>query len=209
MTIDEGRPSINRISRRSLLRGGLLAGAGVATVGAMSAVLTGTAKASTPNPQYGWGFCHYCNVMWYTPGQSGSACAYPHSGGRHAVASGSLNYGLHNSMPGLVNTSDPQPNWSFCSSCQGLFWTGNLGVCAGNWNGTVFSGHVTGRTNYDMYFNTTGQAYWRWCTLCSLLYYQGSNSEAPVGACPSAILSGGASHLGGDTIYDVGYAGTF
>jgi hypothetical protein len=176
----------------------------------MSAVLTGTAKASsTPNPQYGWGFCHYCNGMWYTPGQSGSACASsasPH--GKHAVASGSLNYGLHNGIPGLVNTSDPQPNWSWCFACQGLYWTGNIGVCAGEWNGTAYLVHAKGQTNYDMYFNTTGQAYWEWCTNCSLLYYQG-NSIDPVGACPYYLLSGGGPHLGGFTIYDVGYAGTF
>ena len=47
MTIDEGQPSINRISRRSLLRGGLLAGAGVATVGACAAN-----SVSTSGPTY-------------------------------------------------------------------------------------------------------------------------------------------------------------
>ena len=116
--------------------------------------------------------------------------------------------GYQNGIPGLVNTSDPQPNWSWCFACQGLYWTGNIGVCAGEWNGTAYLVHAKGQTNYDMYFNTTGQAYWEWCTNCSLLYYQG-NSIDPVGACPYYLLSGGGPHLGGFTIYDVGYAGTF
>ena len=83
------------------------------------------------------------------------------------------------------------------------------GVCAGNWIRTGYSGHITGQTNYDTYFNTTGQAYWQWCQRCSLPYYQGNNETPDVGGSPYWLSSGGGAHWGGGTIYDVGYAGTF
>jgi hypothetical protein len=206
VTIDEGQRDIDGISRRSVLRGGLLAGAGVATVGAMSAVLTGTAKASTPSPQYDWGYCHYCTTMWWTPGQSGSACASPEAPDyRHGVGSGSYNYGLYNGIPGLVNTSDPQPNWRWCTACQGLFWGGDSGLCAG----TGLNSHVAGGTSYDLYFNTSGQAYWHWCTNCSLLYWQGASGDT-AGYCPAGIGDpGGTPHVGGSTVYDIGWSGTY
>ncbi len=178
MQKNDGQRAVDGISRRSVLRGGLLAGAGVATVGAMSAICTGTAKASTPSPQYDWGWCQYCSTMWWTPGQSNSACEGPYAPLRsdgfksHVVGGGSYNYGLYNGIPNLVNTSNPQPDWRWCDACQGLFWGGFPGHCAGkgiNPNTNTLSPHTQGGTSYDIYLNTTGQAYWRFCGLCSLL----------------------------------------
>jgi hypothetical protein len=215
VALDEGQRAVDGISRRSVLRGGLLAGAGVATVGAMSAVFTGTAKA-TASPQYDWGYCEYCATMWWTLGQSSSACADTSNARtqpyEHAVSSGSYNYGLYNGKSGLVNSSNPQPNWHWCSNCQGLFWGGDTGVCASG--GADHIPHVAGGTNYDLYWGSGqgGQAYWRWCGLCSLLYWQGA-SGSDGGYCPSypTLRDPDAlgPHAGGATVYDIGWAGTY
>lgn len=205
-----------------MLRGGLLAGAGMATVGATSAILTRTAKASTPSPQYDWGWCQYCSTMWWTPGQSSSACEGPDAPLRsdgfrsHVVGSGSYNYGLYNGMPDLVNTSDPQPDWRWCDYCQGLFWGGSGGHCAGmgfDAETNALAPHVAGSTDYDVWFNTTGQAYWRWCGLCSLLYWQGASGDT-AGYCPSYVTEQdpegvGPHQAGSSTVYDIGWAGTY
>ncbi len=198
-----------------MLRGGLLAGAGVATAGAMSAILTGTAKASTPSPQYGWGYCKYCATMWWTPGESSSFCA-AYNEANHGVGSGSYNYGLYNGISGLVNSSNPQPGWHWCKACQGLFWGGFSGVCRATY--LSFGPHVPGGTVYDLYFNTTGQPYWRWCKECSLLYWQGS-SGSTAGYCPAGIAFQGfgystpvpgSPHIAGSaTVYDIGWGGTY
>ena len=121
--MDEGQRAIDGISRRNVLRGGLLAGAGLATVGAVSGVLTGTAKASTPNPQPDWGWCQYCATMWWTPGRSGSSCSSPEApNGLHAVGSGSYNYYQVNNQSTDTPTGNPQSDWYWCTKCQGLFW---------------------------------------------------------------------------------------
>jgi hypothetical protein len=202
MATDEGQRAIGGFSRRSVLRGGLLAGAGVATMGAMSAVLTGTAKA-TDNPQTGWGYCHYCATMFWVAGAATSACeGSPNL--RHNAASGSYNYGLINSQPGLNNNSKPQPNWRWCAPCQGLFWGGFGGVCfAASAPGEP---HVAGGTSYDLYFNEPGnlgvttnpQAYWRWCIFCSLLYWQGPSGQS-AGVCPAQPFGVGSAHYDNDS----------
>jgi len=211
VAIDEGQPTVDGISRRGILRGGLLAGAGVAAVGAMSAVFTGTAKA-TVSPQYGWGYCENCATMWWTAGRSSSVCAnFNVTPNRHAVGSGSFNYGPYNGIAGLVSSSNPQPNWRWCNACQGLFWGGgNGGFCSG-----TGSTHVAGGTNYDLYWGSGqgGQAYWRWCGLCSLLFWPGA-SESIGGYCPSYRNTRdpqgiGPHSAGSTTIYDIGWAGTY
>jgi hypothetical protein len=220
MAADEGQQAIGGFSRRSVLRGGLLAGAGVATVGAMSAVLTGTAKAATPDPQPGWGYCRYCATMWWTAGESGSHCPGSDTpDGLHHVSSGSYDYRQYN---GASSGSSPQVNWRWCSACQGMFW--GTGVCYGNTRpGDYYGPHTAGTTNYNLYFNGGGlnsttdpQAYWRWCGLCSLLYWQGS-SGSTAGACAanSTSTSGpgyppfGPHNAGSSTVYDMYWIGTY
>jgi len=106
---------------------GLLAGAGVVTAGAMSAVLTGTARAATPEPQPGWAWCEYCATMWWAAGQSNSWCAAPdHT--QHGYRKGAYNYELYNGYGGLNDNSNPQPNWRWCDYCMGLFWGQGSGV---------------------------------------------------------------------------------
>jgi hypothetical protein len=193
-----------------MLRSGLLAGAGVATVGAMSAVLTGTAQAATPNPQEFWGYCQYCATMWWTNGnQLGGACVVTASGGEHQVVTGSYNYQQFNG-----GVSGAQPNFRWCSACSGMFWGGSAGVCWGNLLGT----HTQGGTSYDLFSNAGGlgvttdpQAYWRWCSFCSLIYWQGP-SGVKAGGCPGILRDTGAvgpHYVGSDTVYDIFWGITY
>jgi hypothetical protein len=152
--------------------------------------------------------------MWWTKGQSSSACAATNRPApyTHAVSSGSYNYGLYNGMSGLVNSSNPQPNWRWCTNCQGLFWGGDTGVCASS--GDSHQPHVAGGTSYDLYWGPGqgGQTYWRWCQLCSLLYWQGASGSGG-GYCPSypTVRDPGAigPHEAGATVYDIGWAGNY
>lgn len=178
-----------------MLRGGLLAAAGVTTVGATSVVFTGTAQAATANPQTGWGYCHYCSVMFWVAGKANSVCP---GNGTHGEGSGSYNYALYNSYTGLNNNSQPQPNWRWCHLCQGLFWGGDGGVCGGN-NAAIgapgIGPHAVGVTSYDLYWNLGGgstsnpQPYWRWCQQCSLLFWAGPSGN-DAGLCPISYQIG-------------------
>jgi len=185
----DGEPQgIHSVSRRGILRGALLAGAGVATVGAVSAGLPGTANAATPDPQVGWGFCYQCNAMFWVAQQGSSWCAGSRDN-RHAFGQGGYNYGLPNSETGLSSQTNPQAGWRYCTLCRSLCWGGNGRPCAGNDYGHGY--HSPGATIYDLYFgigvNSTSQpqAGWRYCGLCSLLYYQGPSGNS-AGACIAA-----------------------
>jgi hypothetical protein len=202
-----------------LLQGGLLAGAGVATAGAMSAVFTGTAKASTPNPQLGWGWCEYCATMWWTAGQASSACSSP-SHDQHAVGSGSYDYEQFNDGGSRYNnTTNPQANWFWCGNCQGMFWgpsTNN--VCQSSNDGTLPPHAKGSETNYYLYYDAdTGstsnpQPYWHWCGLCGLLYWQGP-SGTQAGYCPGYLLRNypnyGRHEAGSSTSYCIDWSGKY
>jgi hypothetical protein len=118
MAAGQGQQAIDGVSRRRVLRSGLLAGAGVVTAGAMSAVLTGTARAATPEPQPGWAWCEYCATMFWAADESTSWCASP-SHTQHSYRKGAYNYELYNGYGGLNNNSNPQPYWRYCDYCQG------------------------------------------------------------------------------------------
>jgi hypothetical protein len=208
MATDEGQQVIGGISRRSLLRGGLLAGAGLATIGTASAALTGTARASTPNPQYGWYFCIYCNSMFF--GDDAGVCISPGSpDGRHWEGVGNYNYGIANSDPEATGTSNPQGDWYWCPDCVCLFWGQSGSVCAGNQNPITltYRNHAIGGTNYILNFGPTDitnvQGGWHWCILCHNLFWPGASSGFCT-ACrndPSLPIN----HQGGGTSYDVAW----
>ena len=75
MTSDAS-PEIRALTRRTILRSGLMVGLGAATIVAASRTLPASAQtdASVPqsadNPaanapeQWGWNFCHQCLGMW-------------------------------------------------------------------------------------------------------------------------------------------------
>jgi hypothetical protein len=221
MAIDEGRRTVDGVSRRSLLRGGLLAGAGLATLGAASGVLTGTAKAAT-NPQPGWGFCIYCSTMWWVADGSSSACSGNTPNKHHSVANGSDDYAILFSDADATPTGNPQSGWTWCKACQGLFWGQTKSLCAGNASqapgeAEYLNPHVPGSgTNYALYSGggSTGiQSGWRWCTQCHLLFWPGIN-YTDGGSCPAFIDDDGgysfnSEHTGGGTVYENYVVGTW
>jgi hypothetical protein len=109
------------IRRRSVLRGGLLVGVGLTAAGLASAALTGTAKAVSPQPN--WAYCKLCHGMWYTGNGTNGACPGQVSALLGHVKSPSYNYELFNSSSGGGSSPGYQPNWYWCSQCQGLFTT--------------------------------------------------------------------------------------
>jgi hypothetical protein len=188
MSTDERQQVVGGISRRSLLRGGLLAGAGVATLGTASAILTRTAKANTPNPQLGWAWCAWCGTMFWPEAGFWGLCAAPQSTtGNHWLKSGTSDYELSNDLGG--NGPNPQPNWNWCARCMGLFWgPGNsrYGSCLGHPAGTDTSHFAGSSTSYYLYSSAQPQSqpYWRWCGFCDLLFWGGSSSGLQAGYCP-------------------------
>lgn len=207
MATDQARQQpMGGISRRSVLRGGLLAGAGVATVGAASTVFTETAKADSGR-QPTWLFCPYCRSLWWGGGNSQGAC--PATGLTHGTGSGDYEYGVDYGIAGLDNNTDPQPGFRFCNQCFGLFWKGRAGYCYGNVQGGVVGSHHAGSTtDYDLTYGgpnpaiTNPQPGWRWCGSCSLIYWQGS-SGSEAGTCAgNATPSGFGPHgVGSSTMY--------
>jgi hypothetical protein len=215
METGEGQQAVDGVSRRSLLRGGLLAGAGLATLGAASAVGTGTAKAAAAGSQSDWGYCIYCATMWWTPGKK-NPCEGNSPNGQHGTGVGDYNYTLLCNVPGDTSGTNPQSGWTWCSDCDGLFWGQKNSVCAGNPNETAspwfWNPHAVGSsTSYDINFGYSTiesfQADWRWCTQCHLMFWPGVN-DVNGGACP-ALLNNYYNdynyyyeHRGGGTNYD-------
>lgn len=194
-----------------MLRGGLLAGAGVATAGATSAVLTGTAKASvSPGYQPGWAFCINCHAMFWTgDGNYGQCPKAPAGSHSHAAQAGNFDYYFSHNYPGLSNSSEPQPGWRFCNWCYTLFWGPAFQqACWGDANGR--GPHNNNFSyDYDVPWGLNGaqvtnpQGNWRWCSWCAELYYQGPSGSTG-GVCPFGL----AAHVAGSArSYDVYHSG--
>lgn len=205
MTTDERQQAIGGISRRGVLRGGLIVGAGMATVGAASAIFTGTAQASSL--QSDWAFCIYCSALWWHNTNSADTHCPGSPTGYHQTGSGDYNYDVYNGISGLNGSSNPQPNWRFCNLCGCLFWGGYGGSCWGNGRGP----HNAGSTIYDMYWGgpdsaiTNPQYYWRWCGLCSEMFWPGKSGNVG-GVCP---YDGSNHSAGSGTTYWMYYSGTY
>jgi hypothetical protein len=195
----DGLPESYGLTRRAMLRKGVLAGLGAGAIVAASASLAGSAWAeaspaladspdATAPEQWGWAYCHQCHGMWY-PANGGDVCPYPNDLGRHS-SSPSYNYGFYYNAVG----TDWQEDWYWCKNCSGMFWTGNGrtgGACPAN---ATFSSH-DGSSSYPYvaYYGTaggTGQAGWSWCRQCSGLWY--SNGAQYGGDCP--VDFGNAQH---------------
>jgi hypothetical protein len=209
----ERRP-IDGINRRNVLRGGLLAGAGMALIGVASTALTGTALASSSQPN--WAFCENCNGMWYTGNETSGVCPYFFEG---HIKSPSYNYSIYNNLGGGTGS---QGNWRWCTLCQGVFYTGHSnGYCPGNNKGQ--SGHREGSGSFDyfLFYNqpivSNPQSYWRWCGYCQGLYQQGpngtQNGNCPMYESPLATANGNVygPHLegAGSFNYNVNWNGSF
>jgi hypothetical protein len=221
MSANQGQQPFNGISRRGVLRGATLAAAGVATAGAMATALTGTAKATIINAQFGWAFCSRCSSLWW-PNGGGHHAACLATGGTHVIGS-NYSYGLNHDLPNLVNTSNPQPFWKWCVNCSELYW-GGLGA-GPNGSCPYYAGqagtHLPGsNTSYDVEWQgPNGQAYgtndnpqgwWRYCTKCAALFWSGPNSNN-AGVCAGNYVVANQAwghYLGGNTNYHVDWGST-
>lgn len=208
MGMDEGQQATGGLSRRSVLRGGLLAGAGLATIGTASAVLTGTAKASIANPQPQWSYCVYCQNMYHGL-FTGQCAANPEGGNIHEFAAGFFNYEIYYGSE-YSNTSNPQGNWNWCSSCACLFHVGgDNGGCFGQWSGYLqsYQSHLTGAVNYQLNWGGPGasnlQTGWLYCSYCQVLYYPQGGSNGFCIINPSGVHDGSGSFK-----YDIYHSGT-
>jgi hypothetical protein len=189
MATGAGQQGANGISRRSLLRGGLLAGVGVATAGAASAAFTATATAAIPDPQPGWAYCTACtNMTWYASGHTGSNLCAGNGNGPHLYRSGFYNYSIYNNEQGWTGSTNPQAGWNWCHFCQSLFWGMANSVCYNQPRGIGgYNNHDTGAVNYNLNYGLSGpnpQPWWRWCTQCHTLFWPGSSTRNG-GACPA------------------------
>jgi hypothetical protein len=195
-------PQINPgFNRRMLLRGGLAAGLGVAAVGVASTALTGVAQAATTpraarpvvrlgkagitpdtssNPaQNNWDYCANCAGLWYSANGTDGVCPATTTG---HVDNPSDNYEVWYNFSGATgNPLDPQPDWSWCKKCQGLFFGTNVSESACPAGGN----HNRGTRNYSLPFDATGdvQSGWCHCTNCQGVFYAGTGSSA--GVCPA------------------------
>jgi hypothetical protein len=205
-------PGIPELNRRMLLRGGLVAGAGLAIAGLGAVGLTGVAEAAvTFQTQFYWAYCNNCAILWYTNNNTAGVCP---AGGGH-VKSPSFSYELRYKVSGTGGPSY-QPGWNWCSACQSLFYAADghavESVCPA---ATVFGGpHKTGGFAYSVLYNDvvpgSSQGSWWWCGQCQGLF----NAATGIGGwCPGD--GGGGPHISGQTdptinslAYDVSYYST-
>jgi hypothetical protein len=175
-------PELERgLGRRALLRNTLIAGAGVAALGAMSIPLAGTAGAVTY--QVDWAWCYHCNALfWATATFENNGLCPGNGGGPHLVGETNYTamYGVGTSgNPGDTRSYGQQAGWAYCSKCKIVGLRSNPGVCM--WNSTYVLGelrapskHTYGSTNYAVPFGNSGDEYqngWVNCYNCAILYY--------------------------------------
>lgn len=184
-TTEETQEFSGELARRTLLRTGLLAGVGLATLGIGSAALTGKAAASTVSPattitEPGWAWCYKCQGLFYKVYQLRSKCP---AGGTHN-GSESADYELaYNVPPGDTRL---QYNWAWCNKCQGFFYGPNVPVSACPAGGTHNNGgasYALGHDNTVIPATCAYQSYWLWCNKCDVLFFGYGNHEA-ASICP-------------------------
>jgi hypothetical protein len=196
-------PAIPELNRRRLLRGGLVAGAGLAVAGLGTFGLTRVAEAVTFDTQFYWAYCNNCASLWYTDNNTAGVCTYAvykHGSGGH-IKSPSFSYELRYNVSGTGGPSY-QPGWNWCGKCQCLFFANNATYSA--CPATDFTGnHTTGGLAYSVLYNDavsgSSQPNWWWCGQCQGLFYSSDNVG---GYCP-ATQDGAGPHVSGQgSLYD-------
>jgi hypothetical protein len=178
MTRDAVRGAIGSsgLSRRGLLRGGVVAGASVLAIGAGLAVAS-EASAATWIFQAGWRWCAKCKGLFYRLNGTTGRC--PGGGGHDESVSS--HYAIWGLEPGAPDSPTPvfQPGWRWCSKCQGLAFGGNG---APGWCPAGQRHNHAGSLNYHIFHDVQPipfeQVDWRWCSQCQGLFYgphQGSS----------------------------------
>ncbi len=118
-----------------------------------------------------WRWCNKCQGLYYGFGVATSHCP---SGGTHAPAeqTGSFDYQLPH---GAIAGANEQPDWRWCSKCQGLYYGPGVAASHCPTSGTHASAAESGSWNYhlphDAPVNSPEQPDWRWCNKCQGLYY--------------------------------------
>jgi hypothetical protein len=184
------------LSRRTLLRSGLLVG-GATAAGIATPALTGVAQAYSYSTQTWWTYCDNCLGLFYGPNQASSYCPsapgspVPHVG--YSTPPLSWDYLL------FYDWSQPpasvQTGWNYCNQCQGLFYGPNQGnsYCpAGHFNGNYlqhqnyYEARYLDTYDYGLYYNSAPPGYqgnWNWCRNCQGLWYTTGpdNNNCPAG----------------------------
>jgi hypothetical protein len=174
------------LSRRKLLRNGLLTGLGAAAVGIVSPVFTGKAQAAV-NVQQNWYWCAKCTGLFYSA--DSYVAGWCPAGGQHVGYNANVDsypYDLYYNIP--ISELGPlyQESWNWCNKCAGLFYgpqqSSSWCPAGGRHNGT-------GSFNYELAFGGAipagyyHQDSWNWCRKCTGLFYgpQQSSSYCPAG----------------------------
>jgi hypothetical protein len=195
MTHEESQ-SIHGLSRRNLIRAGVL-GLGAASVGIASPLLAGSAaQALTYQPD--WAYCTGCAQLWYWNAKNTSGvCPYPPYEGYHLYST-SFNYELPYPVDSGTN---PQQDWRFCNKCSVLFYSVNqsISVCAAGGKHDSSGSFHYGLNYYSSYPTDDPQGGWYWCGKCQALFV---TAYGVGNYCPkthAAHVTGAGSHNYGIT----------
>lgn len=177
--------AVGGVNRRAILRTGLLAGIGAATLAIGSGALTGSARASADSEGYQiWDHCSKCQGLFYGAQESSSIC--PASGTHND--SGSYQYQIFYDYPAAPNL---QSSWAWCDQCRGLFYgpDQSKSVCpAGGPHSKA--GSYDYSLGYDDPASSGVQINWNYCSQCRGLFYGPKQS---ISVCP---VGGQATHEG-------------
>jgi hypothetical protein len=191
------------MSRRGLLK---LASAGAVTLGVGAATLGWADPASATQP--GWRWCYNCaGLAWNGTYPATGACFGNPKGGKYGhILTDSIGYVVKESWEGGAG----QDQWKWCQACNLMNYDADWmkNACpAGNFHDNSastnyiieYSGHIDG---------ARGQDNWRWCSVCSGLFYNGATNNTD-GSCipywneaPALIVP---PHTPGGTDYIVRY----
>jgi hypothetical protein len=185
------------LTRRTLLRGGLLTGAVALSVGVPGltgvALAASTVVATAPNGQRveftcqpNWNWCSHCQGVHFGIGYYCPDTTYIyHDNGDD------WNYLAPYGTPPAAASSYLQPNWQFCEGCGLLFYAprnSSNGYCA--WPAQGAAGHTNAQSGTYAYYLPHGtgwqggpmQSNWNWCYLCDTLFFAPNSGQS---RCPN------------------------
>lgn len=217
-------PEMNRgLSRRRLLRNGLVAGLGAAAAIVAVPALTGVAEASVTDfatspvngatysftAQPNWWWCATCHALFASDASGsprGTCAGNPMFYGNHTSSLAGIGSSWEYEVPyGNTGIASVQSKWNWCSACDVLWYSGsnNAGAnrCMANSDFSTYVGpHTTGTWNYNVLYGGWGtagpylQSNWTWCSACGELFHNGG-IEPTGSACPKTF--GTTSHTAG------------
>lgn len=202
-------PSSHDLSRRTLIRNGLLASFGVTVAIAALTRPTGTALAENLDEtvsisltdddgytsyicQPDWWYCVNCYGMYHSDNDAaGGVCP---AGGQHQNDTSYTNYSIPYGDTSSISAGGcgVQAGWRWCDRCQGLFW----GNAAAESRCPAGGQHTAGSTTYDVPYGDPyqftlayngqiifAQSNWLYCGKCRGIFY-GHGTTAD-GICPA------------------------